>query len=56
MANRDISWGFDKKVCSFMRKGVVGDWKNYFTIAQSAFLDALFMEKMGDLKLTFRYE
>ena len=30
----------------FMRKGIVGDWKNYFTPEQAARLDAVYDEKM----------
>ena len=29
-----------------MRKGIVGDWKNYFTPEQAARLDAVYDEKM----------
>lgn len=56
MANRDISWLFDRKVCKFMRKGEIGDWKNYFTFAQNDFFDALFADKAKDTGLTFLYE
>jgi hypothetical protein len=46
MANRDYPLMFDKKVCHFMRKGQIGDWKNYFTHAQSEFFDTIYAEKM----------
>ena len=36
----------DKKDTSFMRKGVAGDWRNYFTREQSAWMDAQIMEKI----------
>ncbi|XP_012508936.1 PREDICTED: bile salt sulfotransferase [Propithecus coquereli] len=32
-----------------MRKGVTGDWKNYFSVAQAEAFDKLFKEKMADL-------
>ncbi|XP_003803679.1 bile salt sulfotransferase-like [Otolemur garnettii] len=32
-----------------MRKGITGDWKNYFMVAQAEAFDKLFQEKMADL-------
>ena len=40
----------------FMRKGVVGDWKNHFTEEQSAMFDALYSEKMKGSGLDFDFE
>ncbi|XP_046584485.1 sulfotransferase 1C2-like [Haliotis rubra] len=37
------------------RKGEVGDWKNYFTVAQNEAFDRLYKEKMGDCDINFRY-
>lgn len=40
----------------FMRKGIVGDWKNYFTPEMNAEMDAWLEEKFGHTDLTFVYE
>ncbi|XP_046584475.1 sulfotransferase 1B1-like [Haliotis rubra] len=36
-------------------KGEVGDWKNYFTVAQNEAFDRLYKENMGDCDINFRY-
>ena len=40
----------------FMRKGVVGDWKNHFTAEQWAEFDTQYTEKMRDTGLEFDFE
>ncbi|KAJ6654395.1 hypothetical protein lerEdw1_006988 [Lerista edwardsae] len=47
---------FDKTISTFMRKGEVGDWKNYFTVAQREAFDADYQRKMEGTTLRFRDE
>ena len=43
---------FDKE---FLRKGVVGDWRNHFTAEQSAKMDTLVAEKTAGTGLVYDY-
>ena len=46
----------DSSISKFMRKGEVGDWKNYFSQEQSDYIDALCEKKLSKLGLVFDYE
>nr|XP_043902147.1 amine sulfotransferase-like [Solea senegalensis] len=39
-----------------MRKGVAGDWKNHFTVAQNERFDRVFKEKMSNVPITCTWE
>ncbi|KAM4722432.1 sulfotransferase 2B1-like [Rhinophrynus dorsalis] len=43
----------DHKQCKFMRKGIVGDWKQHFSEEQNAAFDKIFNENMADCDLEF---
>uniref|UniRef100_A0A2I3GY74 Sulfotransferase n=1 Tax=Nomascus leucogenys TaxID=61853 RepID=A0A2I3GY74_NOMLE len=46
----------DHSISPFMRKGVAGDWKTTFTVAQNERFDADYAEKMAGCSLSFRSE
>lgn len=46
----------DHSISPFMRKGITGDWKTMFTVAQNERFDADYAEKMAGCSLEFRSE
>ncbi|KAL1419512.1 hypothetical protein MTO96_025256 [Rhipicephalus appendiculatus] len=59
MVNREvlpISDLFDMTQSKFMRKGIIGDWKNYFTPEQSESFDQQYAERMADSGLDLVFE
>lgn len=49
---------FDMSKSKFMRKGIIGDWKNQFTDKESEQMDRMYLERLKSigLNLAFDYE
>ena len=60
--NDKVNYSWDKAYVNengdhtFLRKGVVGDWKNFFSAQQSAKIDEICAEKFKDTGLEFDYD
>lgn len=56
MVNKTIYPSLQYKISPFMRKGTVGDWKNYLTEEQNEYIDKLYKEKIEGTGLEFNFE
>lgn len=57
-ANIPLSSFIDQSEVKFMRKGIIGDWKNFFSQEESERMDKLFAEKATSrgLRMAFSAE
>ncbi|XP_077996528.1 sulfotransferase 2A1-like [Glandiceps talaboti] len=50
-------WGFvDGDVKQFVRKGIVGDWKNHFSVAQNEMFDEEIVSRLEEAGIPMKYE
>ncbi|KAK5996458.1 Sulfotransferase 1C2 [Cladobotryum mycophilum] len=56
MKKTDFSAPKSKEMGKFFRKGEIGSWKEYFTVAQNERFGQLYKAKMGSSGLTFTFE
>ncbi|OUC45130.1 sulfotransferase domain protein [Trichinella nativa] len=55
-SNRKGVWLFNQKISEFIRKGQVGDWKNYFTVSQNEIFDQIYEIQMKATDLNIQFE
>ncbi|XP_078000220.1 sulfotransferase 1A2-like [Glandiceps talaboti] len=48
-------FGIERKQSPFLRKGIIGDWKTTFTVAQNEDFDKWYNDVIGDSGLTFDF-
>lgn len=46
----------DQTKGQFLRKGICGDWKNHFTVAQTETFNRIYLEKMRGLNVAFPWD
>lgn len=54
-ANNSWMNEYRREGAPFMRKGIIGDWKNLFSKDQSAQVDEMIAEKLQDVNVTFDF-
>lgn len=47
---------FKENAAGFYRKGEIGDWKNWFTVAENEQFDDVYRKRMADSALQFTYQ
>lgn len=55
LTNVENSKIFVTEKVSFIRKGQIGDWKNYFTVQQNEYMDELIEERLKDTGIEYEY-
>ncbi|XP_040271536.1 sulfotransferase 2B1-like isoform X2 [Bufo bufo] len=58
MSNNSLvpDYVIDTKNNNFMRKGIIGDWKNHFTQKQKEYMDIIYQQKMKALDVKFSWD
>lgn len=59
MVNREalpVADLFDMRQSKFMRKGIIGDWRNHFSEEESQQFDALYRERLQKIGLDMAYD
>ncbi|XP_069597431.1 sulfotransferase 2B1-like isoform X2 [Ranitomeya imitator] len=58
MANYSFVPAFymDQEKSPFLRKGIVGDWKNNFTVTQNEYFDKIYKAEMQDFSVKFPWD